>query len=347
MHEELGASPALFARGFVSSAAEVPMSAQKIPHRAFTLVELLVVIAIIAVLIAILLPALGAAREQANAAKCLSNLRQIGQAMGMYAVDNRGWGVPGFIRKNPTGGRGEATWFTILTERRYIKGVPSILDLIPPQPSESTPGDTAWFSPEACPTDSVFRCPSGEGRAFQFGNPPTGDGDPTSKLDRRNSYAWRRQNLLYNDVGPSRTLSKIVDCWYAGNFILPTNAEQNKENGQDAFPMRVLTHKRNPERIYGGPLCKLSKIRKSAEVAMIFDGFECHNYNTNNISLRHSRGKVCNFLFADGHAAPVHATVQADGTTRGLPNGTTKANSDLRSAETLANCPFPKWRLDQ
>jgi hypothetical protein len=43
----------------------------------------------------------------------------------------------------------------------------------------------------------------------------------------------------------------------------------------------------------------------------------------------------------------VHATVQADGTTRGLPNGTTKANSDLRSAETLANCPFPKWRLDQ
>jgi len=88
MHEELGASPALFARGFVSSAAEVPMSAQKIPHRAFTLVELLVVIAIIAVLIAILLPALGAAREQANAAKCLSNLRQIGISAQLYAADH-------------------------------------------------------------------------------------------------------------------------------------------------------------------------------------------------------------------------------------------------------------------
>jgi prepilin-type processing-associated H-X9-DG protein len=82
-------------------------------------------------------------------------------------------------------------------------------------------------------------------------------------------------------------------------------------------------------------------------MAMIFDGFECHNYNTNNISLRHSRGKICNFLFADGHAAPVHATVRADGTTRGLPNGTTINDSDLRSAATLVDCPFPKWRLDQ
>ncbi len=57
-------------------------------RRAFTLIELLVVIAIIALLIAILLPALGEAREQGKRAKCLANLRSIGQAMVQYAGED-------------------------------------------------------------------------------------------------------------------------------------------------------------------------------------------------------------------------------------------------------------------
>jgi prepilin-type N-terminal cleavage/methylation domain-containing protein len=70
----------------------------KVTRAGFTLVELLVVIGIIALLVSMLLPALNKAREAANRAACLSNLRQIHQGLAMYAVE--------YKDKVPLGGSG-------------------------------------------------------------------------------------------------------------------------------------------------------------------------------------------------------------------------------------------------
>jgi prepilin-type N-terminal cleavage/methylation domain-containing protein len=65
--------------------------------RAFTLVELLVVIGIIALLISILLPALSTAREASKKTACLSNMRQLGTVLQMYATEYKDFIPIGYV----------------------------------------------------------------------------------------------------------------------------------------------------------------------------------------------------------------------------------------------------------
>lgn len=68
----------------------LPSSHARFAGKGFTLIELLVVIAIIAIMAALLLPALGRAKRSAQRITCVSNLRQLRLALGIYTTDNAG-----------------------------------------------------------------------------------------------------------------------------------------------------------------------------------------------------------------------------------------------------------------
>jgi prepilin-type N-terminal cleavage/methylation domain-containing protein/prepilin-type processing-associated H-X9-DG protein len=84
------------------------------PRKAFTLIELLVVISIIALLIAILLPALGAARETAKDSQCLSNVRS--NATGIYSLTTDRNGVLPEYQLIKNGSRVRHLWTQLIQE---------------------------------------------------------------------------------------------------------------------------------------------------------------------------------------------------------------------------------------
>src|SRR5215216_157385 len=87
----------------------------------FTLIELLVVIAIIAILAAILFPVFAQAREKARAASCLSNTKQLGLAMRMYATDYDEVNVGSYSYPNTWGQCPHLIWADLL--QPYIKNL--------------------------------------------------------------------------------------------------------------------------------------------------------------------------------------------------------------------------------
>src|SRR5437867_5455737 len=142
-------------------------------RNAFTLVELLIVIGIIAVLVAILLPVLNRAREAATTAKCLAQLRQLGQAAAMYANDNKGYTLPAGYRAISDGYHTES-WAGILVMGKYVaKPLPTPMTI-----NEITP-----------PQQSVFWCPAGlwDKDWVTVSNGLT----PSSREDQQGAYAFR------------------------------------------------------------------------------------------------------------------------------------------------------------
>jgi prepilin-type N-terminal cleavage/methylation domain-containing protein/prepilin-type processing-associated H-X9-DG protein len=80
----------------------------------FNLLELLVVIAVIAILAALLLPVLNMAKDEARNANCISNLKQWGLTLHMYADDNGGYFMSG--RSTVPGEGSHAAWVLSFTK---------------------------------------------------------------------------------------------------------------------------------------------------------------------------------------------------------------------------------------
>jgi type II secretory pathway pseudopilin PulG len=108
-------------------------------YRAFSIVELLVVIGIIAILVSLLMPALTKVRQQAQTTQCAAQLRQLGQAIVLYANNNNGY---------------TPTWSGV---HYYVNGQPIAFD-------GSTDTQLSWTELVAPyfvkPDARIYRCPS-------------------------------------------------------------------------------------------------------------------------------------------------------------------------------------------
>ena len=180
-------------------------------HRrtAFTLIELLVVISIVALLIAVLLPAIKKAKETTRRTICLSNLRQVGTAIHVYAQEH-----DGFFPDNSAGWMNASlTFYAEISSSGYLAlghlyetGVvadPRML-FCPSQrePFHSYP--MGWYGPPL------------SGRAAQF------DGRGilrSSGFVRFTSYYYR----LFGQLNPSITRQEIEDMsrWTLSNLEEP------------------------------------------------------------------------------------------------------------------------------
>ncbi len=245
--------------------------------RGFTLIELLVVISIIGLLVAILLPALGAARNAAKSTQCASLLKQYMLAAVIYAEENDQWLMPlDFVRLGGSSVTrdGELVQRHWHVNREWIRNIgdPNLDEIF--VKNQQFVGN--WPLEYLCPAATTAH-----------------EGDPDTGLSETG-----RMDMAY---GMNAEMPRIADLEHKAWFLAWRLSEVKNPSGKmllaDGLDRQIFRLRADPD---------VSGYRELGERA--------HWYNKNHwgtTAYRHPAFNA-NLAFMDGHVASLHADVVSD-----------------------------------